>query len=45
MVIYFMAFRGKLPYIATGDTPDSLDELRLEVQTFQGYDLKKLHSL
>jgi|SRR5579862_1515723 len=36
MVIHFMAFRGKLPYTALGDTPQSLDELRLEVQAFQG---------
>jgi hypothetical protein len=32
-----MAFGGKLPYTASGDTPESLDELRLEVQTFSGY--------
>ena len=37
MVIHFMAFRGQLPYIAIGDTPESLDELRLEVQKFPGY--------
>jgi hypothetical protein len=36
MVIHFMAFRGKLPYIATGETLESLDELRREVQAFPG---------
>ena len=36
MVIHFMAFRGRLPYIATGETLESLDELRREVQAFPG---------
>ena len=36
MVIHFMAFRGKLPYTATGETLESLDELRREVQAFPG---------
>jgi hypothetical protein len=36
MVIHFMAFRGKLPYTATGETRESLDELRREVQAFPG---------
>jgi len=37
MVIHFMAFRGELPYIAKGDTLQSLNELRQEVQNFAGY--------
>ena len=36
MVIHFMAFRGKLPYTATGETLESLNELRREVQAFPG---------
>ena len=36
MVIHFMAFKGRLPYVATGETQESLNELRHEVQTFQG---------
>ena len=37
MVIHFMAFMGKLPYAATGETAESLDELRREVQGFAGF--------
>lgn len=36
MVIHFMAFKGRLPYTATGETLESLNELRREVQEFQG---------
>jgi hypothetical protein len=37
MVIHFMAFKGKLPYSATGETLESLEDLRREVQAFAGY--------
>ena len=37
MVIHFMAFKGRLPYIATGETLESLNDLRREVQSFPGY--------
>jgi len=37
MTIHFMAYKGKLPYIATGETMESLEALRREVQTFPGY--------
>lgn len=40
MVIHFMAFRGDLPYIAKGETLDSLNDLRQEVQNFQGYKVR-----
>jgi hypothetical protein len=42
MVIHFMAFKGKLPYTATGETLESLNELRREVQAFAGYTPKDL---
>jgi hypothetical protein len=35
-----MAFRGDLPYIAKGETLDSLNNLRREVQNFQGYKVR-----
>jgi serine/threonine protein kinase len=37
MVIHFMAFKGRLPYHATGETLESLNELRAEVQSYPGY--------
>jgi hypothetical protein len=36
MVIHFMAFKGKLPYSANGETLESLEDLRREVQAFAG---------
>jgi len=37
MVIHFMAFKGKLPYISSGETLESLESLRQEVQSYAGY--------
>jgi hypothetical protein len=37
MVIHFMAYKGKLPYIATGETLEGLEDLRREVQAFPGF--------
>src|SRR5579859_7958268 len=37
MVIHFMAFKGKLPYLSTGETLESLESLRQEVQSYAGY--------
>src|SRR5579859_6232411 len=39
MVIHFMAFKGKLPYLSTGETLESLESLRQEVQSYAGYPL------
>jgi hypothetical protein len=39
MVIHFMAFKGKLPYVATGETVESLEDLRREVQAFTGLNI------
>ena len=37
MVIHYMAFKGKLPYISSGETLESLESLRQEVQSYAGY--------
>jgi hypothetical protein len=39
MVIHFMAFKGKLPYVATGETVESLEDLKREVQAFAGLNI------